>query len=114
MSIIGRIFPWFRWHYVASVKTQTNYVNAEGVTTSTFTGYFILRERGDGKRRFEFTGSKHSRESPYGRYIEVQVMAWRLGGPIPIQSELAAPASNPAKKINAKLIVFPGGKGGAA
>lgn len=104
MGIIDRIRDKYRWRFVGIAEGRTVWKDYGNLPDYT---YWHLYERGDGKRRFVRTGNKDM--SSAARFMEAKVMAWKNGGPRP---EVVHGAEPPKPK--AKLVAFPGGKGGAA
>lgn len=95
----------WRWSYVGTVDGYTRVVSEETKepTGIEYRGYWVLSERGDGKRKVRLGGDPG--ESAYARNQRALVEAWKHGGPLPSLHDSPAPP-----KSKAKLIVFQGGK----
>ena len=98
-----------RWSYVGQVEARCTLVDRDGkpVPGGKDRTFWVLSERGDGRRRAKRIGPRL--HSAHATSQEADVEAWLVGGPLP---DLCAGPGEPNKP--AELIVFPGGKDGAA
>lgn len=101
------------WRYVGKVVARTRLVDDDGNETpgGKQYGYWVLRERGDGKRAAKKIGDGGT--SAFATMQEAAVEAWLAGGPVPALDTVVPESSSEPEKPKAELIVFPGGKDAA-
>lgn len=99
-----------RWRYVGGVQAISRKVRDDGwrVPGGESRGYWILEQRGDGKRRATPIGDAGS--SPSANWTRAAIEAWVRGGPLPPLSDEFRPGAD----TRGKLIAIGGGKDGAA
>lgn len=97
------------WNFVGIVEAQCNMRQEDGREVACHS-YINLYETGNGLRRYEVIGDLNAYSSPASRYAHAQVRGWDAGGPLPplIWDH------EEEEQHQADLIVFPGGKDGAA
>jgi hypothetical protein len=113
------MFDWFRkqktiecsepWLFVGTVEARCTFTQEDGSELDC-RNYINLYETRSGARRYEVFGDLVRFTSPAARFAEAQVAGWIDGGPTP---PLAWTAEE-SEHRQADLIVFPGGKDGAA
>lgn len=109
MNWFDRIRNHFRWTWVGTVEGLCQWTDRGKPVGSWDVVIWNLYERGDGKRRVQVTGDPKWSDSPHVLRRQAAVKAWVRGGPIPQLKETPQPT-----KPKADLVVFPGGKNGAA
>ena len=108
-GLIEKLRARYRWTYVATAEAETRWTDKHGNYTGDEShSFFVLSQRGDGKRRYVVIGEGGS--SKYANQVRAAVEVWRLGGPS-VPAHMLADQPCPTPKPKAELLVFPGGKG---
>lgn len=101
---------WFRnlrasrkWRYIGTVEARTEMVDPDkpGKVFCTYHGFWVLTERGDGRRKARKVGD--AGKSRFAIRMEAEVTAWLSGGPLP---ELCARSNDAVRR----LTLITGGK----
>lgn len=114
MRWLARLKKRYRWRYVGTVHGRTVIFDDGKPTGAEFNGYWVLTERGDGKRSVKKTGDAGT--SAFAEYQRAAVEAWLAGGSLISLAPDHAPYLKPKKakaSQSGNVVTFPGGKGAA-
>lgn len=100
----------YRWSWAGTVEGKCVLTDDDGRAKKggNRSSYWNLYVRGDGKRRASLIANSYC-DSHAARVTRAEVRAWENGGPLP---DLYKSPSPPRPKPS--LVVFPGGRDGAA
>lgn len=106
MSILSWLKARYRWNFVGAVKAETFLIDDNGNRKAgqNLTCYYLLHERGDGKRKFDKVGNFGGSQAAY--HAKAKVQAWMAGGALPQLEE----DFQQSRKQPAKLFAINGGK----
>lgn len=107
MNIFSRLKARYTWKWIGTVEGPTDLVDDDNyvVPGGNRRCYWVLYERGDGKRKYERVG--HNWGSALALSRESQVLAWHVGGPLPT----IEPEFTPKAAGRPVLVLLQGGKG---